>query len=979
LNAGNLDPSFGAMGVASIPPQPEIHEAFGKDVVIQPDGKVVLAVFFETSTFATDFGLDRFNTDGTLDSSFGTGGQVRTGFVGFSPSFNNVSVLEQPDGKLVVVGSVTMSTPPFEHLALARYNPDGSLDSSFGTGGEVDNPSLNANLLDTQAVLQADGKIVVLLATTQGTSNLVRYNSDGSLDSGFGSGGVVAAPFSNRLALQTDGRFILAYNGAVSRYNADGTPDSTFGNAGTILTNLPPLARNVDVALQPDGKIVFVGDTLNEEQVLIRYNLNGNVDATFGQGGFTVTAAHNPTAVAIDSHGWILVAGGLEGGPSSYVNRYQPNGTLDATFNSTAISLLLRSPTTLAFQSDGKIVVAATAPNGFGLAAVARLLTDTPLATANQRFVAQAYLDLLQRVADPSGFAHWVGLLDQQQATAEQVALGIEQSSEYRRLETQQAFGLLLNRAASADELNAYSGFLAAGGTVEQMQSTIAGSAEYFGRLTGGFPLDPHFGTGGIVSTQFIQGGTSLGTSVLTQPDGKIVLGGTTEFGSHDFMAEMAVARFNADGTPDTAFGTNGLVLTGLISMNGLLPAEVLLQADQKIVEVGGVGGSGGSATDIGLARINPDGTPDTSFGTGGTVETSFGNFSVTHTDAVLQPDPRFVGPRAVDRIIVAATLDFGAHADLLRYNSDGSLDNSFGTNGVLPVPFGGELVIRPDGKFILASNPGLTQYNADGSVDTTFGQGGTASTTLPPSTGEVAVARQSDGKIVYAGTTQSGQLAVFRFTATGGLDTTFGSGGLALFTNLPAPTSMAVDAHGRILISGGMFGQPDYLIRLEANGARDSSFLPAGNRTTPIDSPNDVFIDANDNILVAGAINSAGAQMAGIARLFSDPTASQRLPAFLNQLYHDALGRDVDPTAQNAYQQAFDSGALTTGQIAAQVFGSEEYFADLAQSFYRRFLHRDIDATGLTDTVSALQHGVTDEMIIAGIVGSPEYAAVRT
>jgi hypothetical protein len=86
-----------------------------------------------------------------------------------------------------------------------------------------------------------------------------------------------------------------------------------------------------------------------------------------------------------------------------------------------------------------------------------------------------------------------------------------------------------------------------------------------------------------------------------------------------------------------------------------------------------------------------------------------------------------------------------------------------------------------------------------------------------------------------------------------------------------------------------------------------------------------------------------------------------------------------VDPTGESNFQQAFDSGALTTGQIAAQVFGSEEYFADLGQIWYRRFLHRDIDATGLMDVVSALEHGVTDEMIIAGIVGSPEYAAVRT
>src|SRR5262249_36542201 len=160
-------------------------------------------------------------------------------------------------------------------------------------------------------------------------------------------------------------------------------------------------------------------------------------------------------------------------------------------------------------------------------------------------------------------------------------------------------------------------------------------------------------------------------------------------------------------------------------------PAQALLQPDQKIVVVGGARNQS-----VALARYNPDGTPDTGFGNGGTVVTSFGpGFTVFHTDAVLQSD---------GRIIVVATRDSGI-ADVLRYNSDGSLDNSFGTNGVLPVPFGGELVVLPNGNFILASNPGLTEYNFDGTIATSFGQGGTASTTLPPSTAEVAAARQPD------------------------------------------------------------------------------------------------------------------------------------------------------------------------------------------------------------------------------------------
>ena len=108
-----------------------------------------------------------------------------------------------------------------------------------------------------------------------------------------------------------------------------------------------------------------------------------------------------------------------------------------------------------------------------------RLLTDDPLPTASQRFVAQAYLDLLQRTAEPGGLSYWSGLIDQGQATRAQVVSGIEASPEYRGIEVQGFFGLLLNRAATPDELNAYVSFLARGGTVEQAEVTIVGSVEY--------------------------------------------------------------------------------------------------------------------------------------------------------------------------------------------------------------------------------------------------------------------------------------------------------------------------------------------------------------------------------------------------------------------------------------------------------------------------------------------------------------------
>jgi uncharacterized delta-60 repeat protein len=370
-----------------------------------------------------------------------------------------------------------------------------------------------------------------------------------------------------------------------------------------------------------------------------------------------------------------------------------------------------------------------------------------------------------------------------------------------------------------------------------------------------------------------------------------------------------------------------------------------------------------------GLARYQPDGTLDTSFGNAGTIEMSFGNDQVFHTDAVVLSD---------GKLMVLASLSDGiTFAELIRYNPDGSLDAGFGTAGELRIPFGDHLLLQPDGHLLVSSSQAVARYNSDGSLDATFGMGGIVITTLPAAPG--AVALQADEKIVLAGATQSGQLAVFRFTSTGAFDTTFASSGLALFTNLAPASSMAVDAAGRILMCGDRFGQTQFLVRLEPDGSQDLSFGPVNGTGTPITSPNVVFVQADGDILLAGTMGNRNFSRGTVARLFSDPAASQRLPFFLDALYRDALGRAVDATGESNFQQAFDSGALTTAQIAGEVFGSEEYFSDLALTFYRRFLHRDIDPTGLSDVVSALEHGVTDEVIIAGIVGSPEYAAVRT
>src|SRR5213078_3530124 len=193
--------------------------------------------------------------DGDLDPTFGTEGKVLTDFDHSTDIAHAVAI--QADGKLIVVGTTYQDNDfSSEDFAVARYNPDGTLDKTFGAGGKVqtDFPGLAA--VASSVVIQPDGKIVVAggafpLFTFLGDFKVVRYNPNGSLDTSFGDGGIVTTTFPEgsyafALALQSDGKIIAVgsanspvnyYDFAAARYLANGTLDSTFGTGGKVSTD----------------------------------------------------------------------------------------------------------------------------------------------------------------------------------------------------------------------------------------------------------------------------------------------------------------------------------------------------------------------------------------------------------------------------------------------------------------------------------------------------------------------------------------------------------------------------------------------------------------------------------------------------------------------------------------------------------------------------------------------------------------------
>ena len=388
---GALDPSFGTGGKKTV--GIDSRQDSLNAVAIQPDGKIVGAGSSSTGAANTgDQALVRLNVDGSLDSSFGSGGTVLTVLTPFSDY--SLEVLIQPDAKIVVAGkSWNGSNYDF---TLVRYNSDGSLDTSFGSGGSVVTDFGSSHDEAAGAVLQPDGKIVVAGGSQIGATydfSLARYTSNGSLDTSFGSGGKVTtqvgsgADGANAVALQPDGKIVatgFSSNGsnddfALVRYNADGSIDTGFGLGGKVTTPIGSAGDTAwEVAIQPDGKLVAVGSSssgLTDDFALARYNADGSLDTGFGSGGKVTTpfgsSYDDALAARLQPDGRIVAVGYSNNGTKYELAlaRYMPDGSLDTGFGSggkvtTGIGSNNDFAYAAALQSDGRIVAAGSSQSG---------------------------------------------------------------------------------------------------------------------------------------------------------------------------------------------------------------------------------------------------------------------------------------------------------------------------------------------------------------------------------------------------------------------------------------------------------------------------------------------------------------------------------------------------------------------------------------------------------------------------------------
>jgi len=412
--SGDLDPTFGTGGKVTTDFSDSSDEA--NAIALQSDGKIVAAgriIKGSASDFTQDFAVARYNTDGSLDTGFGAGGKVTTDFSGEADTANAVAL--QSDGKIVVAGfAVTGRTMQFpnQDFALARYNSNGSHDASFGTGGKVTTDFSGLFDMPLAIAIQTDGKIVLAGSdddlSFQARFALSRYNSDGSLDITFGSGGKVTTQYPVFVqplaaAFQADNKIVVAGSTAgpndfvgdflLTRYHSDGSVDTGFGTGGSTTTDF--FGRNDQansIAIQGNGKIVAGGRTnissialANYDFALSRYNTDGGLDASFGIGGkLTIGFGGNDdecTAIAVQPNGKIVTAGFTDivfGDRQFALARLNSDGALDSGFGMgarivTDFSEGIDAIRAVAIQSDGKIIAAGI---GFGDFALARYIGD---------------------------------------------------------------------------------------------------------------------------------------------------------------------------------------------------------------------------------------------------------------------------------------------------------------------------------------------------------------------------------------------------------------------------------------------------------------------------------------------------------------------------------------------------------------------------------------------------------------------------
>jgi uncharacterized delta-60 repeat protein len=665
---------------------------------MQGDKIIVVGSTTMLNSSTNDFTLARYRQDGFLDSSFGEDGLVSTDFDGDADIAQSVVI--QGD-KIIVAGSAYNKTSFNDDFALARYNADGSIDSTFGQYGRVMTDYTNEW---ASSVALLGEKIVV--AGSQIDSNtlmnfaIALYEENGKLDSSFGENGFVrsfagAAGSVQTVAIQNDkillggsvfNENIYTYEFTLARYNSNGQFDSSFDYDGVVIPRLGSIGISPSIAIQGD-KIIVAGysfDSLTSDTdfALSRYNSNGSVDYSFGRNGLAETDidpnGEGPQSIVVYDGKIVAVGTAFYSGDFAIV-RYTLHGSLDSSFNKKGYAIgsypSARTYFTSGVMQNDKIVAAGYAYNS---------------AIRNNDFAIARY----NSDGSPDATFNFDGIV----------------TTDFGGNDLAQSIALQGDKVIVTGSGNNPNTFF---------------NDFVLSRYNPDGGLDSSFGTNGLVSTGF-GFGDEFAESMLIQENKILVTGSAYNANTGDY--DFALARFTANGSPDSSFGDYGLVTEDLGSSEG---AVSIATQGNDIIIVGFSFNPNTFLTYFTLLRYNSFGVLDSSFGKNGVVVVDLG----------LSGRPRSI---LVDdsTILVAGYLGnlmaFNNDLAIMRFTYDGNLDSSFGKHGVVTTDLGSDeearSIILQEDKFIVGGNldPGtdkgrfvIIRYNKNGSIDSTYGKHG--------------------------------------------------------------------------------------------------------------------------------------------------------------------------------------------------------------------------------------------------------------
>lgn len=717
--AGDLDPTFGKSGISTTQfASGNFGNEFGQKIFLQSDGRMIVVALIENG-----FALCRYNPDGTLDKSYGKNGTS-------DPSYLPVlSAAIQPDGKVLVTGNKVRlaGSMAYVYSLIVRYNTNGTLDASFGFGGIQELTDIESTFI----TVAPNGDILVGVVEKEEYFDeehdfkVLRWGNGGDQQLVADFGGVSEAATS--IAVQEDGKIVVsgttfngsAYDIAVARFNTDGSLDATFSGDGKARLGYSSLASEYypinysSVVIQPDGKIVVAGSTSDGgafDLALARFNSTGTLDNTFDKDGklnINYDANEEPgLLLAMQPGGKILFGvGGL------HIYRYTSTGSPDLTFDGDGRMMPdFGAALSFGLYADGKMVLTGGFNNGFN--------SDIILARYNSS-----------------------GALDQ----------------------------------------------------------TFDGDGK---------------------SVPFYSTGNSSFISTAIQKDGKIVAMGRFFNGSTD---NKVLTRYGSNGSLDLSFSGDGKVP---LDDNAY---RVAMQPDGKIIVVTTV-----DRKAI-LIRYNSDGSQDQTFAVGGKLTHEYPSVNAMCT----QPD---------GKLVVVSNGPLNGNISVIRYLSNGSLDPGFGTQGKTVFNFGGginiqSVALQANGKILVSGSAedeiALIRFTSIGILDESFNEGGVATSRLnswwDTDFGALSLAIDSKDRIVVAAEAYiydrlgSSELYLGRFTSEGFPDVSFaGEGAIAVgFFRMEDPNpypSLAVQTDDKIVLS-----TVNALYRFDQNGNLDPTFVGGG------------------------------------------------------------------------------------------------------------------------------------------------------